>query len=319
MTRRCVVPLLVVVFVVGVPGSGWTQERFPTKAIELIIPFGPGGSHDLHARVLSSVAPQYLGQPLVVVLKPGGGGAIASQYVAKARGDGYTLLFGGNGPNTILPQVQEVGYKMREFTPVCMINYSPPLLTVKSDAPWRSAAEYVEFARANPGKVNFAHTGVWGAGHFPMLMIEAKTGAKVNYVPYDGGGPALLAVASGNAEAAFLFAAQVLPFMRAGRVRVLGVAAPERIDPIKDVPTLQEQGIDVSFTMWRAILAPSSTPPVRVRVLRDACRKIVADSSFKALMRQLGEPIIYLDGPEFLTFWRNEWDEVGRTLATIRK
>jgi len=319
MSRWRVVGLLLVVAAAGMTTAGWAQERFPTKPIELVIPFAAGGSHDLHARVLASVAPPYLGQPLVVVLKPGGGGAIASKFVAMAKGDGYTLLFGGNGPNTILPQVQETGYKMREFTPVCMINYSPPLLTVKSDAPWRSAVEYVEFARANPGKVNFAHTGVWGAGHFPMLMVEAKTGARVNYVPYDGGGPALLAVASGNADAAFLFAAQVLPFMRAGRVRILGVAAPERIDPIRDVPTLREQGIDVAFTMWRAILAPSSTLPVRVRFLRDACRKMVADDSFKALMRQLGEPIIYLDGPDFLTFWRNEWDDVGRTLATVRR
>jgi tripartite-type tricarboxylate transporter receptor subunit TctC len=306
--------------VAGTPAApGSAQEAYPTKPIELIIPFAAGGSHDLHARVLASVAPQYLGQGLVVVLKPGAGGAIASQYVARARGDGYTLLFGGNGPNTILPQVQDVGYKIREFTPVAMINYSPPLLTVKADAPWRTVTEYVEFARTSPGRVNFAHTGVWGAGHFPMLMVEASTGAKVNYVPFDGGGPALLAVASGNADAAFLFAAQVLPFMRAGRVRVLGVAAPARIDPIREIPTLKEQGVDVSFTMWRAVLAPSTTPVPRVRKLREALAKTVEDASFKALMRQLGEPIIYMDGPAFLNFWRNEWDDVGKTLAVVRR
>lgn len=319
MTRRLGVGVLVLIAAGTLVVPGWSQEAYPIKPVELVIPFAAGGSHDLHARALASVAAQHLGQALVVVLKPGGGGAIAGQFVAKAKGDGYTLLFGGNGPNTILPQVQEVGYKIREFTPVAMINYSPPLLTVKADAPWRSASEYVDFAKTNPGKVNFAHTGVWGAGHFPMLMIEAGTGAKVNFVPFDGGGPALLAVASGNADAAFLFAAQVLPFLRANRVRVLGVAAPARIDPIREVPTLKEQGVDVSFTMWRAVLAPASTPPVRVRKLRETFRKVVEDDSFKALMRQLGEPIIYMDGPEFLTFWRNEWEEVSKTLAVVRR
>ncbi len=305
--------------VIALAGTGWAQEAYPTKPVELIIPFAAGGSHDLHARILASVAPQYLGQPLVVVLKPGAGGALASQFVARSKGDGYTLLFGGTGPNTILPQVQNVGYQMREFTPVCMINYSPPLLFVPGNSPWKTLGEFIDYAKANPGKVNFAHTGVWGAAHFPMLMVESKAGVKVNYVPFEGGGPALLAVASGNADASFGFAAQIIPFMQAGRVRVLGVAAPERIDPIKNIPTLREQGVDVTFTMWRAVLAPSSTLVPRVRRLRDACSKMVEDPSFKALVRQLGEPIIYLDGPDFLTFWRREWEEVSRTLATVRR
>ncbi|MDR5694542.1 MAG: tripartite tricarboxylate transporter substrate binding protein [Armatimonadota bacterium] len=309
--------LFLSLLVLALPGL--SQEAYPTKPIELIIPFAAGGSHDLHARVLASVAPQYLGQPLVVILKPGAGGAIACQYVARAKGDGYTLLFGGTGPNTILPQVENVGYGMKEFTPIALINYSPALLTVRADAPWKTAAEFVEYAKNNPGKVNFAHTGIWGASHFPMLMIEAKTGAKVNFIPTEGGGPALLAVASGNADASFLFAAQVLPFLRAGRVRVLGVTSPSRIDPIKEIPTLKEQGIDVTFVMWRAVLAPSSTPVVRVKKLREAFKKMVADPSFKALIAQLGEPIIYMDGPEFLTFWRKEWEDVSKTLAAIKK
>jgi len=311
--------LLVTIVGAASVGTTWSQEAFPTKPVELVIPFAAGGSHDLHARVIAGFAQQYLGQPLVVLLKPGGGGAIASQFVVKGRGDGYTLLFGSNGPNTILPQVQDVGYKMREFTPVCMINYSPPLLFVGANAPWKTLPEFIEFSKANPGKVNFAHTGIWGAAHFPMLIVENKTGAKVNFVPFDGGGPALLAVASGNADASFGFAAQLLPFVQAGRVRVLGVAAPERIETVRDVPTFRELGVDVTFTLWRTILAPSTTPLPRVRTLRQACAKIVQDPSFRALIRQLGEPLIYMDGPGFLTFWRNEWDDIARALAAIRR
>ena len=154
------------------------EEAFPSKPIQLIIPFGAGGSHDLHARVLASVAPQYLGQPLIVVLRPGGGGAIASQFVARSAPDGYTLLFGGNGPNTILPIVQNVGYGMREFVPVAQINYSPPLLVVRPDAPWKDAREFIEDARQRPNRILFAHTGVYGAAHFPMLLVQEATGVR---------------------------------------------------------------------------------------------------------------------------------------------
>lgn len=297
--------------------GGHAQEAFPTKPIQLIIPFGAGGSHDLHARILSSVAPQYLGQPLVVVLRPGGGGAVASQYVARAQPDGYTLLFGGNGPNTILPQVENVQYGLEDFTPIAQINYSPPLLTVRADAPWKDAKAFVEHARERPGEVLFAHTGVWGAGHFPMLLVERATGARVTYVPYDGGGPALLAVASGNADAGFLFTAQVLPYLQAGRVRVLGVAAPRRIESIPDVPTLSEQGVDVEFLMWRAVLAPAQTPRARADFLRAAFGKLVEDRSFNALMRQLNEPVIYMDGPEFAQFWAREWELFGETIRNV--
>jgi len=195
----------------------------------------------------------------------------------------------------------------------------PAVIAVKADSPHKTLAEFIEFARANPGKVNFAHTGIWGAAHFPMLIVESKTGARVNFVPFEGGGPALLAVASGSVDASFGFAAQVLPFMQADRVRVLGVAAPERIETLRDVPTFRELGVDVTFTLWRTILAPSTTPLPRVRTLRQACAKIVQDPSFRALIRQLGEPLIYMDGPDFLTLWRNEWDDVARTLVTIRR
>lgn len=293
------------------------EETFPSKPIQLIIPFGAGGSHDLHARVLASVAPQYLGQPLIVVLRPGGGGAIASQFVARSAPDGYTLLFGGNGPNTILPIVQNVGYGMREFVPVAQINYSPPLLVVRPDAPWKDAREFIEDARQRPNRILFAHTGVYGAAHFPMLLVQEATGVRVTFVSYDGGGPALLAVASRNADASFLFAAQVLPYWRAGRVKVLGVAAPARLESLPDVPTLKEQGIDVEFRMWRAVLAPAGISQDRLRVLREAFRKVVDDPSFKALMRQLDEPIIYMDGPEFAEFWRQEWESVRKAAQAV--
>src|SRR5215510_9013859 len=129
-------------------------QDFPTKPIELVLPYGPGGSHDLTARAIVSVAQPYLGQPLVVVLKPGGGGAVGSQYVSRAKPDGYTLLLGGSGPNTIFSLVQKAPIGPDQFTAVARINYSPTIFAVRADAPWKSLREVVTFARQNPGKLN---------------------------------------------------------------------------------------------------------------------------------------------------------------------
>src|SRR3989442_14865979 len=150
---------LAAALVAGGPAlTAWAKES-PTKPIELVLPFGPGGSHDLTARALASVAHQYLGQPLLVVLKPGGGGAVGSQFVARAKPDGYTLMLGGSGPNTTFALVQKAPTGPDQFSPVCRINYSPGVFAVRGDAPWKSMREAVERMRKNPGKFNFANTG----------------------------------------------------------------------------------------------------------------------------------------------------------------
>src|SRR3989454_12241800 len=131
--------------------TAWAQE-FPTKPIELVLPFGPGGSHDLTARALASVAHQYLSQPLLVVLKPGGGGAPGSQYAIRAKPDGYTLMLGGSGPNTIFALVQNAPIGPDHFTSIARINYSPAIFSVRAEAPWKTFREVVDHMKKNPGK-----------------------------------------------------------------------------------------------------------------------------------------------------------------------
>ena len=186
-------------------------QEFPTKPVELILPYAAGGSHDLTARALASVAHQYLGQPLLVLLKPGGGGAVGSQQVIKAKPDGYTLAFGGTGPNTVFAIVQKVPIGPDQFTPVARINHSPTIFAVRGDAPWKSFREVIEHAKKNPGKFNFANTGPWGAADLPMRLIARAAGIDYNNIPHDGGGPATLAVLGGHADATFGFSPQLLP------------------------------------------------------------------------------------------------------------
>lgn len=294
-------------------------QEFPARPIELVIPFGAGGSHDLTARALSSVAQQYLGQPLLVVLKPGGGGAVASQLVSRARPDGYTLLFGGSGPNTIYPIVQKAPTGPEQLAAVARINYSPAVFAVRADAPWRTFREALDHMKKNPGALRFANTGTWGAADLPMRILARAAGIEYSNIPYDGGGPALLAVLGGHADASFLFTAQLLPQIGAGKIRALAVTDTARHQDLPDVPTLREEGIDVVFTQWRAVLAPRGTPQPILEKLESAFKRMSEDRSFQALVRQLGDGVYFQTAREFEATWAREWSEVSQIASGAQK
>ncbi len=293
-------------------------QDFPTKPIELVIPYGPGGSHDLTARAIASVAQQYLGQPLLVVLKPGGGGAVGSQYVIRAKPDGYTIMLGGTGPNTIFALVQKAPIGPDQFTPVARINYSAGVFAVRTEAPWKTFRDVLDHMKKNPGKFNFANTGPWGAGDFPMRMIARAAGVEYNNIPFDGGGPAMLAVLGGHADATFAFTAQFLPQFTAGKVRALVVTGPTRIRELPSAPTLKEEGIDRVFTQWRSVMGPKGMPPAIVAKLEGAFRKISEDKTFQEQIRLLGDEVQFQTGKEFEATWRQEWDVFSRVVADAK-
>jgi tripartite-type tricarboxylate transporter receptor subunit TctC len=296
-----------------------SAQEFPTKPVELVLPYGPGGSHDLTARAVASVAQPYLGQPLLVVLKPGGGGAVGSQAVIRAKADGYTLLFGGSGPNTTFALVQKAPIGPEQFTPVARINYSATILAVRTDAPFKTFKEMVEYAKKNPGKLNFANSGPWGAADLPMRMIGKAAGFEYNNIPHDGGGPSLLAVLGGHADATFAFTAQLMPQIAAGKMRALAITDVKRHPDLPNVPTVKEEGYDVVFTMWRAVLAPKATPPAIVDKLEGAFKKLSEDKSFVALIRSLGDQVHFQGGKEFEKTWRDEWEQHARIVNAAAK
>ncbi len=302
-----------------ISGTVATAQEFPTKAIELIIPFGPGGSHDLTARAVASVAHQYLGQPLLVVLKPGGGGAVGSQQVIRSKPDGYTLLFGGSGPNTTFALVQKAPIGPDQFTPVARINYSATLFTVRADAPWKNLRELVEYAKKNPGRLNFANTGPWGVADLPMRLFAKAAGIDYNNIPFDGGGPAMLAVLGENADLTVGFSPQTLPQVAAGKMRVLAVTDVKRSRDFPNVPTMKEEGYDVVFTMWRSVLAPKGTPQPIVEKLEAAFKKMSEDKSFLGLIRILGDDVHFQGGKEFAETWRREWEQHAKLVEAAQK
>jgi tripartite-type tricarboxylate transporter receptor subunit TctC len=314
-TRKVAIALLATFLSVAI-GSA---QDFPTKPIDLVVPYGPGGSHDLTARALASVAHTYLGQPLLVELKAGGGGAVGSQYVIRAKPDGYTLMLGGSGPNTIFALVQKAPIGPDQFIPIARINYSPAVFAVQAQAPWKTFRDVIDYMKKNPGKFNFANTGTWGAGDFPMRMVARAAGVEYNNIPFDGGGPALLAVLGGNADGSFLFSAQLLPQIGAGKMRALAVTDTRRHRDLPNVPTLREEGVDVVFTQWRSVLAPKGISQAIAQKLEASFKRVTEDSSFQALIKQLGDEIQFQGGKEFETTWRQEWDGFAKVVASAQK
>ena len=293
-------------------------QEYPTKPVILVNPMGAGGSHDLTMRAVASVAADYLGQPVIVQVRPGGGGAIGSELVSKAQPDGYTLLAGGPGWNSTLPAVEERSKGPDDLVAVCRINYSPTIITARPDAPFKTFKEMISWAKANPGKLLYGHTGPWGAADMPWKQIMRKAGITSKVVPHDGGGPALTAILGGHIDLTGGFAAQSLPHVKAGKLRVLAVLDNQRDPDLPDVPTAKEEGIDVIYLMWRGILAPKGTPRPIIDKLAAAFKKMTEDKSVIDMLKRFGDTPNYLGPDEFGKIWREEY-ETQKELAKIYK
>jgi tripartite-type tricarboxylate transporter receptor subunit TctC len=303
--------LIISVFV----SSTIQAKEFPVKPVNLIIPVGPGGSHDLTARAVTSVAVDYLGQPVIVQLKPGGGGAIGSEIVAKAPPDGYTLLFGGSGWSSALPAIEGRSKGPDDLVAVCRINYSPTIIVARSDLPYKNFREMLEWAKANPDKLIFGNTGPWGQADLPWKLIVKQTGIKARNVPYDGGGPSILAVLGGHADLTGGLPTSLLPHIKSGKFRALVVLDDRRAAELPDVPTAKEEGVNVVNLMWRAVLAPKGTPRPIIDRLALAFKKMTEDKSVIPMIKQMGDDIYYLGPDEFTKVWREEFEsykELGR-------
>ena len=305
--------LLVALSLAGYPVA--LAQDFPTKPITLINPMGAGGSHDLTMRAVTSVANDYLGQPMVVQIKSGGGGAIGSEFVAKSAPDGYTLAICGPGWNTTLPAIEGRSKGPDDLQAVCRINYSANNFVARADAPFNNLKEMIAWAKANPGQLKFGHSGLWGAADVPWKELMKKAGFTSKVIPYDGGGPCMVALLGGHIDVTANFAAQALPQIKAGKMKMIAVLDDKRNPAYPDFPTAKEQGIDVVYLMWRGILAPKATPRPVIDKLADAFKKMTADKAVVAMIKSFGDVPNFLGPDEFGKVWRAEYElhkEMGK-------
>ncbi|MGG1662009.1 tripartite tricarboxylate transporter substrate binding protein [Brevibacillus sp. NRS-1366] len=261
---------------------------------------GGGGSDATTkvARAFADSAKTHFAKPFGVVNKTGGGGTIGMAEGAKAKADGYkvTLL---TADVTILPNIGLATFKPEDFKPIAMINQDPAAITVKADAPWNTVEEFTEFAKANPDKVRVANSGTGGIWHLAAAAFEDKTGAKFRHIPYEGAAPAVTALLGGHVEAVMVSPAEVSAHLASENLKMLAVMSDERLEKLKDIPTLKEKGIDLSVSTWRGLGVPKDTPQEIVTVLKDAAGKTVKEQNFQDVLDKMNLGKTYLDDVAF--------------------
>ena len=310
-----------VALALAVPASA--QEAFPAKPISLVVPFPPGGVADIVARPAADAMSRYLKQPVVIENKAGAGGGIGMGYVAKAKPDGYTLLLALSSIS-IIPEADKVTgrtplYSLDQFVPIARFTADPTVLAVRAESPWKTLHDFIADAKRRPGAITYGSSGNYGTMHMPMEMFASSAGIKLLHVPYTGGGPAVVALLSGNVDALSTGPSTVIQHVKAGKVRVLASWGDKRLASLPDVPTLSESGVDAVFFQWSALFAPAGTPEAVVAKLREAARAAATDNTFVTALAALETPVQYLDAPELQRFWEADAKKLAEAVRRVGK
>jgi tripartite-type tricarboxylate transporter receptor subunit TctC len=321
--NRSLVAIALLLPVTWIAGGAQAQDPYPTRPIQLIVPFPPGGMVDLTGRPTAAALERVLKQPVVVHNRPGAAGAVGNAAVANAKPDGYTLLMAVSSVS-VLPEVDRlferpVTYELRQLAPIALISADPTVLLVRADSPIRTLKEFLDAARVKANALSFSSSGPYGALHLPMAMLEHAAGVNLRHVPFTGGGPALNALLGGHVDALASGPAVAMPHIRAGKLRPLAVWGAKRLAALPDLPTMHESGFKIEYYIWTGVFAPAATPPHVVKVLRDGLRKAVEDPEFRAQMAKIETPVFYLDAPEFQKFWDRDAKLLHEAVRRIGK
>jgi tripartite-type tricarboxylate transporter receptor subunit TctC len=269
-------------------------QAYPTKPVRLVVPFPPGGSTDIVARIVAQRLGERIGQPLVVENRGGAGGTIGTEAVAKAAADGYVLGFASTSTHAVAPAVYaKLGYDpIKDFAPISLVAVTPYLLVVNPKVEVKSLKEFVAYVKPRPGKFNYASAGTGSTTHLAMEMLKSAAGLFILHIPYNGNGPAGTAVIAGDVEFLFGSLPAVLPHAKSGRVRALAVGTPKRSPALPDVPTVAESGFPgFDASLWLAIMAPAGTPAAVVnRLNKEIVAVVRSPDAADALNKAGAEP-----------------------------
>ena len=298
-------------------------QDYPSRPITIVNPFPPGGAADLVGRPFAAGLEPLLKQPVVVETKSGAAGAVGAQFAANARPDGYTLLThlpslaGFASVDTLFGRTPK--FTRADFIPIARLTEGPMAFVVNDQQPYKTLKEFVDDAKANPNKLIFSSSGLYGALHLPTALLIKATGIQLRHLPTAGGGPAVTAVLGNNAQALVSAVAAANAQIKAGKLRPLACFSPKRIDALPDVPTLKELGYDVEFSIWVGLFAPKGTPDAVIARLREETRKVVASEQFKGAIANVGDVVAHLDQPEFKAFWDTDAKRVEAAVQSIGK
>ena len=275
-------------------------QEYPSKSIEVVVGFAPGGGTDMVARAIADVAAKYIGQPLVVNNKPGATGIIGSQYVYNAKPDGYTILVAGGSETVSVPHFKSLPFNpITDFDPVIRLMVERVGFYVRTDSPWKTMKDFIADAKQNPEKYTYGTAGVGGMHHAAVLVTEKRTGIRLINVPQKGGAENLTALAGGHVNVAMASPNEAYALVQGGRVRCLAITALERSPTEPNAPTMRELGYDVYIDNQKGFVVRKGVPaPIRQK-LHDAVKKAWDDPQFKASADKLKLELSYLNGEDF--------------------
>ncbi|MGE0556973.1 MAG: Bug family tripartite tricarboxylate transporter substrate binding protein [Burkholderiales bacterium] len=293
---------------------------YPGRPVRWIVPFAPGASNDITARLLAQKMSDSMGQQFIVDNRPGSGGSIGAKIVVDATPDGHTILHANPGPsiNNVMLR-SKPPYRMTDLAPVMFIGYSPLIIVAAPGFAPNNARELLAYAKANPGKLTWASSGNGSSLHIAQALFGAATGAEFVHVPYKGTAPAFLDVFARRVDVVYTTVVSGDAHIKAGRIKILAVAAPKRQSVIPNVPTLLEEGIrNAEATVWFGVQVPAKTPRSIIAKLNAELNKAMAQPDVKARLDQLGLVSAGGSVEDFTKFMQNEADRLKMLLQTKR-
>ena len=313
---RTMAAAAIVAAVISWSGGAAHAQPYPNRPIKLIVPSAPGGPTDIPARLLSQILPK-LGQPVVIENRPGAGGAIGARFVATAAPDGYTLLVGNTSVLAVIPAVSAgAGYDPKQFVAVAKFSESYQILVVHPSLAVTTIGELIAYAKANPGKLNYAQTGAGGLPHLTGELFKSAAGVDIVGVPYKSGGDSITGVLGAQVHMTFEGITVLLPLIRDGRLRALAVTSRTRTPLADDLPTMIEAGVpDYEVTTFNGIVAPAGTPEPIIRLLSTTINEGLRAPEMQANIRNLGAVSNPVSAAEFGAFIAAE----GRKWLTVAK
>lgn len=295
-------------------------QSYPSRPVRMIIPFPPGGSLDITMRVIAPKVGEILGQNVILDSRPGADGNIGTELVARAPADGYTVLIHAV-PLTVAPSLRsKLPFDVhKDFIPVSLLTASPHVLVAHPSVPAKTLKELLAIAKANPGKLSYASAGNGSNLHMAAALLNYLTGTKMLHVVYKGGGPALVAVLSGETDLSFLNIAAILSYAKSGRLRPIAITSAQRSPLMPELPTIAESGVPgYEFTSWAAALVPAGTPPSVVNTLYQAFAKALRSPEAEKRFAEQGAVVVASPPEEFARFFRAEvakWAKVVKEIG----
>ena len=294
-------------------------QNYPVRPVRMIVPFSPGGATDVPARILAQRLSEAFGHQIVIDNRPGAGGVLGADAVAKAPPDGYTLLLTATTHVISASLYKKLPYDaIRDFAPVMLIGSGPNVLTVHPSLPAKNVRELISLAKARPGKIDYASSGNGSAQHLFGALFMSLADIRMMHIPYKGSAPATTDLIAGQVSVGFPGIALVLPHTKAGRLRALAVTSAERSKAMPDVPSIAEAGVPgYAATLWLGLLAPKGTPPEIVQKLYDEIAKVLRQPEVESAYLATGTDVTISNPEQFGRFVKTEYDKWAKVIKAV--